>query len=181
MTNERSPVPTPRAKATEPDGSGAPAEVSLHPVDSGSWRALLRLEVHPDQAEFVAHPGYYLALCAYGGSGWRPLAIRADDVPERPVGFMMWGYDPDDESVWLGGILIDRAHQRRGYGAAAVRAAVAAYAERSPRRRVALSYRPDNAVARRLYARLGFVETGAREGDEVVAALVAPEPGGAGG
>jgi diamine N-acetyltransferase len=36
----------------------------------------------------------------------------------------------------------------------------------------ALSYAPDNAVARRLYASLGFVETGEREDGELVARLI---------
>ena len=35
----------------------------------------------------------------------------------------------------------------------------------------ALTYRPDNIVARRLYASLGFVETGEHQDDEVVARL----------
>jgi len=38
-------------------------------------------------------------------------------------------------------------------------------------RQVALSYRPDNTVARGLYASAGFVETGEMEDDEVVARL----------
>ena len=36
-------------------------------------------------------------------------------------------------------------------------------------REVALSYEPENTVARRLYASLGFVETGEQEEDELVA------------
>jgi diamine N-acetyltransferase len=35
----------------------------------------------------------------------------------------------------------------------------------------ALSYEPDNTVARRLYASLGFIETGEQEGHELVARL----------
>jgi diamine N-acetyltransferase len=34
---------------------------------------------------------------------------------------------------------------------------------------MALSYAPDNAVARTLYRSLGFIETGEADGDEVVA------------
>ena len=36
-------------------------------------------------------------------------------------------------------------------------------------REAALSYEPENTVARRLYASLGFVETGERVEDELVA------------
>jgi len=60
---------------------------------------------------------------------------------------------------WIGGLIIDRRHQRRGYGRAAVlelleRAALAGHRE-------AASYDPQNRGARSLYANLGFVATGA--------------------
>ena len=38
-------------------------------------------------------------------------------------------------------------------------------------RSAALSYPAENGVARRLYASIGFVETGEREDDEIVARL----------
>jgi diamine N-acetyltransferase len=97
---------------------------------------------------------YYLALCAYDDGPWRPLAVTAGgDV----VGFVMWGQDPADGSFWIGGLVIDRHHQRRGYGRQVVRqllerAAAGGY------RSAALSYDPRNTVARALYASLGFQE-----------------------
>ena len=97
---------------------GTPPLVSLRPVDAGSWRDVAGLTVTPDQQRFVAAPTYYLALCAYGDV-WHPLAVHAAD---GVVGFLMWGIDDDDGSVWLGGLLVDEAFQRRGYGRAAVRA-----------------------------------------------------------
>ena len=39
---------------------------------------------------------------------------------------------------------------------------------------VALSYVPENAAARALYLSLGFVETGEKEGDEVIARWTPP-------
>ena len=146
---------------------GTPSLVSLRPVDAGSWRDVANLTVTPDQQRFVAAPTYYLALCAYEDV-WHPLAVHGGD---RVVGFLMWGVDDDDGSVWLGGLLVDEAPQRRGYGRAAVRAAVDRLATETGRARFALSYQPDNVVARRLYADLGFAETGEVDGDEVVARL----------
>ncbi|WP_241996130.1 N-acetyltransferase [Kribbella sp. VKM Ac-2568] len=107
----------------------------------------------------------YLALCAYGDSPWHPLAVR---VREEVVGFVMWGVDPADESFWIGGLVIDRQHQRRGYG----RAVVAGLLERGAsdgHRVAALSYDLRNTVARSLYASMGFVETGELDDDETVA------------
>jgi diamine N-acetyltransferase len=139
--------------------------VILEDVRADNWRACAALEVKPSQQRFVASVAYYLALCAYGESPWHPLAVRTE---AEVVGFVMWGVDPADESFWIGGLVIDRRHQRRGYGRAVVtqlleRAAADGHQE------AALSYDPQNTAARSLYARLGFVETGEVEDDETVA------------
>jgi diamine N-acetyltransferase len=125
----------------------------------------MALEVEQSQQRFVAPVAYYLALCAYGESPWQPLTVG---VGEEVVGFVMWGIDPEDESFWIGGLIIDRRHQRRGYG----RAVVAQLLERATsdgRRQAALSYDPQNALAQSLYASMGFVETGELVDDETVA------------
>ena len=140
-------------------------EVVLEEIDAGNWRACAALEVEGEQTEFVAPVSYYLALCAYGDGPWRPLAVRAgDDV----VGFVMWARDPADGSFWIGGLVIDRRRQRRGYGREVIRqllarAAAEGYAS------AALSYSPRNDAARALYAGLGFAESGELEGSEIVA------------
>jgi len=145
-----------------PDG---PTEISLREVDAENWRACAGLEVRDDQRDFVMPVSYYLALCHYG-EVWHPLAICAD---EEVVGFVMWAIDPADRSGWLGGLTIDRRHQGRGYGAAAVEAAIRHLEEDHGCLSAALSYSPTNAGARGLYASLGFAETGELEDDELVA------------
>ena len=140
--------------------------VTLRPVDADNWRAVVGLEVTPEQRAFVAEPSYYLALCCY--DTWNPLAIYAG---EQVVGFMMWGID-DDKSCWLGGVLIDQTQQRRGYGRNAVTEAVALLGKQTGSETFALSYLPSNTVARQLYQGLGFVETGELEDDEIVARKV---------
>ena len=127
-----------------------------------------RLTVAPGQERFVAAPTYYLALCAYGDV-WQPMSVH--DADDEVVGFLMWGIDDEDGSCWLGG-----RPRRRG------RTRVAGWGARPSSRRCgplrdptagdagfALSYRPDNVVAKALYASLGFVETGEVDDDEVVA------------
>jgi diamine N-acetyltransferase len=113
----------------------------------------------------VADPNFYLSLCAYDPPLWNPLAILVDAVV---IGFLMWAIDSSDGSAWLGGITIDRGHQRKGYGARAVQAAITMLARDHQISHFALSYHPSNVVASRLCSRLGFVETSELEGDEVV-------------
>ena len=146
--------------------------VTLRDVDDRTWRPCADLTVTPEQAEFVAPVTRYLALCAYSRGPWAPLAVLDGD---EVVGFVMWGVDRDDDndedrdddSLWIGGLVIDQRHQRRGYGRAVVEALVER-ARAGGHSSVALSYQPHNP-ARALYAALGFVETGETEGDEVVA------------
>jgi ribosomal-protein-alanine N-acetyltransferase len=144
--------------------------VTLRDVSSANWREVMRVRAAREQAKWVAPVGEYLSLCRYGGM-WNPLAAEADG---EVVGFLMWGRDPDDLSYWLGGVVVDRSRQRRGYGRAAMEAAIALLRTKPACSEIALSYRPDNEVAARLYASLGFVETGETEGDEVVARLALP-------
>lgn len=156
---------TTRSRTLPPDA----AHVTVEPVDGSCWRDVADLEVHPSQRAFVAEPSRYLALCCYSDVGWSPLAVRAD---ERIVGFLMWAVDPEDGACWLGGILVDRRHQRRGIGRLATLRAIERLHRLHGYRAFALSYLPENVAARRTYAALGFAETGESEGDEVVARML---------
>jgi diamine N-acetyltransferase len=139
--------------------------VTLEDVGADNWQACTALEVDQSQQRFVAPVAYYLALCAYGASPWQPLAVR---VADEVVGFVMWGIDPEDDSFWIGGLIVDRKHQRRGYA----RGVVAQLLERAASdgyREAALSYDSDNTLAKSLYASMGFVETGELVDNETVA------------
>lgn len=141
--------------------------VVLRPVDAGSWRDVARLTIAPGQERFVAAPTYYLAFCAYE-EVWKPLSV-IDAATGSVVGFLMWGIDDADGSCWLGGVLVDAAHQGRGVGRAAIVEALRVLRPRTDSAGFALSYHPDNTVAKNLYASVGFVETGEHDEDEVVA------------
>lgn len=140
-------------------------KINLRPVNGDNWCAVAKLKVTEAQREFVADPCYYLALCCYGGV-WQPMAVC---LGERVIGFLMWGVDAADGSCWLGGLLIDQAYQRQGYGRQTVEGAITMLAARGYQH-FALSYAPHNR-AKQLYHSLGFNETNEWEGDEVVARL----------
>jgi diamine N-acetyltransferase len=101
---------------------------------------------------------------------WRPLAARiGDDV----VGYVQWGVD-DDGSHWIGGLVVDAAHQGRGVGRGIVEALIERLSPLAGAAGLALSYEPANTTARALYASLGFVETGELVDDEEVVARLRP-------
>jgi len=130
--------------------------VILEDVGPDNLRACTALEVDEQQQRFAVPVASYLAQCAEEDSPWHPLAAR---VHEEIVGFVLWGVDPADQSFWIGGLIIDRRHQRQGYGRAVV-AELLARAASNGHREAALSYDTQNTVARSLYASMGFVETG---------------------
>ncbi len=144
-------------------GGAVPVEV-VPAIDDDLRAACVALEVEPDQRRFVSPVVDYLALCDRPGSPWRPFAVLSGDLV---VGFVMHGIDPDDDSAWIGGLVIDRTRQRQGIGRAVVDLLVARAAAEG--RSSALSYEPANSGAKALYALAGFVETGETEGDETVA------------
>jgi len=143
--------------------------IELRPASADTWRDLVRVRAAEAQRAWVAETSYYLCLSAYGGL-WRSLAVQEDG---RTVGHVMWAVDPEEQSHWIGGLVIDADHQRRGVGRATVEALLTLWEAEpaltgTPFREAALSVSPDNEVALGLYRSLGFVETGEREDDEIV-------------
>ena len=150
------------ATPSQPDSDG----VKLTPMTAANWRDVAALEVTEAQHAFVAAPTFYLALCFYDGD-WQPLAVCLGNLV---IGFVMWAVDPADGSCWVGGFIIDKHFQRRGYGRRALQALLDLLSAEHGHRRFALSFSPDNPAAH-LYRSLGFRDTGERDGDEVVARL----------
>ena len=146
--------------------------MELRDVTSENWREVVSIEPREDQRRFVANVAYYLNLCHYG-EDWRPLAIYRD---HELVGFAMWAFDDSEDSHWIGGLVIGAEHQGKGYGRAAMEALLGYLAAQPGYREAALSCDPENTVARRLYASLGFVETGERVDEELVARLQLGDP-----
>ncbi len=156
-----------RLREAGPPVLGASGAVTLHDVTTQDRRALLDLRVARDQRTFVGEVGRYLATCLLEMT-WQPISIHADGAV---VGFVMWARSPDDGSYWIGGFLIDRRYQRRGYGRAALIALIESLRAKPECRTIVLTYMPGNDVARRLYGSLGFRETGDVLEDELVAQL----------
>ena len=154
----QAPVEVAPAPAAVAGRTGAP--VAIRAVTPDLVDALIRLKVAPVQEPLVATAAASLAQAAYRAPG-RPLAILAD---AEPVGLMLlWDSrsDPEDpaDQLYVWRLLIDHRHQRRGYGASAMRWAIAE-ARRLGVARLALSHQPRPGHAGPFYEKLGFVYTG---------------------
>lgn len=154
--------------------------IQLRKIDSGNIWKIVALEVGEDQKNFVATNTESLleAYCAITSGGVAlPFGIYDG---ETPVGFLMIGYGCGDwehapaiarenYSVWR--LMIDRSFQGRGYGKAALAAALD-YIRTFPCGEAEycfLSYEPENETAKQLYHRFGFQENGEMDGEEIVA------------
>ena len=95
----------------------------------------------------------------------------------------MIGFDKDDfwddapdiangnYNLWR--LMIDQKYQHRGFGRRAVELALE-FVRTFPCGKADycwLSYEPENEVAKELYASFGFVETGEKDGEELIAVL----------
>ena len=141
-------------------------KIELIEITAENWREVVQLNVNPKQRKFVADPSYYLLLCHYGKM-WHPLAIQLN---ENMIGFMMWAIDPDDNSGWIGGFLIDAGWQGKGFGKQAMEAILDNLKETHAITSFALSVQPENPAVP-LYEKFGFIKTEEWEGDEIVMRL----------
>ncbi len=145
-------------------------EVSLREVTPQNFYDIVSMQVREDQKNFVASNVFSLAQarvfpCRY------PLAIYVD---ETPVGFFMSAYWEERQQHWIFRLMIAADHQGKGYGRAAMRLAIERMRAIPGCRQIYISYEPENAVAKGLYASLGFVVTGEFVGGEEVACLELP-------
>lgn len=143
------------------------AEIRLRPITAENWQACANLRVARSQEAFVAPNLHSIAEAQFHPS----MVTRAIYNGMTLVGFVSYGFrdaaDPDDAILgWAWQIfrfMIDRDHQGRGLGLAAMRAVIAAIVA-SPKHRpgdpLFLTYRSENEAAARLYARLDFAVIG---------------------
>lgn len=130
--------------------------IELRAVTPANYESVLTLKVGPGQEGFVAPPVKTIAD-AMVYAGYEPLAIIQD---ETVVGIAMWGRDPDDGRYHIVRLMIDAAHQRKGYGREAAGALVKLISGQPECREIFLSFVPANTGARALYESIGFQLTG---------------------
>lgn len=141
------------------------ADVKLKDVTAKNWRAVTRLKLASDQKHLVAENSDSIAEAKLDPDA-RPRAVYVGD---EPVGFLM--YDASEEEALIYRLMIDRRHQGKGYGRAALVLAINEIKALPNISKIAISYMPNNEVAKAFYASLGFKEAGLDEDGEMVSKL----------
>ncbi len=157
--------------------------IRLEQINARNVWKFLELTVSEEQKSFVARNDVsiieaYTTITANGHAF--PFGIYDD---EKPVGFLMIGFDVDDYwddapsiakgNYFLWRFMIDKDYQGKGYGKEALRQALE-YIKTFPCGPAKLcwtSYEPENDTARHLYHSFGFLETGETDGEELITVL----------
>lgn len=137
----------------------------LRPVTKDNWEDLIELKVRDDQKNFVASNLYSIAEAQFGEDfeghwDFHPFGIFDDG--DVSVGFLMYGYNfsHPTQQAFIIRLMVDEKYQGRGYGRFGMEKALEIFRADERIRGVGISYEPENDAARKLYASLGFVETG---------------------
>ena len=140
--------------------------ISLRKIDESNFFDVFRLELAQGQEAFVSHPIRSLAQAYVYYHQCTPFGIYAG---EEMVGYVMviYDYDTDEYNLWH--LMIDKKHQRQGYGKQALQACLDYIRQKpfGPGNAVLLTCHEHNRIAVSLYKSLGFRETGNRDEEEI--------------
>lgn len=136
--------------------------ISLREITPATLQEILRLSVAPEQTGYVASNAVSIAQAHFHPEAW----FRAIYAGETPVGFVMledWTTGPDptpDRPIMLWRLMIDKDHQGKGYGRAALELIAEHVRERTPLDHFLTSCVEGPHTPKPFYLRFGFVETG---------------------
>lgn len=131
--------------------------IYLKPIDKDNWEGALNLSVHDEQKEFVVSNLYSIAQVQFLENFQAMGVYQENDM----VGFAMYGIDPDDGNYWIYRVMVDKEHQGKGIGAAAVLSIIEDIQKRNSTNipYIMIGYHPENMGAKMTYRKAGFVET----------------------
>jgi diamine N-acetyltransferase len=135
--------------------------VILKPITAGNWQECIGLKVKDEQADFVPTNLYSIAEAQFYPQAV-PLAIYNEQ--DQMVGFVMYGVDVESGKWKMFRLMIDRAHQGKGYGRAAMEQVIERLSARPDCNEILITYRIDNDAGRQLYESLRFVKETVSDG-----------------
>lgn len=140
--------------------------ITLQDIDRNNFDECIDLKPSEEQRKFMATNLYSIAESKFL-PGFVTKAIYND---EDMVGFAMYGVDPDDGNYWIYRFMIDERFQRRGFGVQGMQLIIEDIQSRTDRTDVImLGYQPANEGAKKLYAKVGFIEEGVAPWGEMLA------------
>ncbi|MCZ1267280.1 GNAT family N-acetyltransferase [Paenibacillus tundrae] len=146
--------------------------IRLIPTTRENWKDALNLQVQANQNHYVPSVAVSLAKVHIrpDGDEYKYLPFCIYNMEDSLVGFVMITVDETTAwSYWLNGFMIDVSYQGKGYGRAAIDAVISYIKENYVHSKcLNLTVCAENEVARKLYDKMGFSETGKVYDDEIV-------------
>ncbi len=139
--------------------------ITLREINKDNWETVAKLSVHDEQKHFVAPNWYSMLEVIFLDSKMVSRGIYND---EELIGYAMIGQHPDDDVIFINRFMVDKAHQGKGYGRAAMEIIIESLTQQYQPEYIDITFEPENMVARKLYESFGFVNTGELEEDEMV-------------
>ena len=146
--------------------------IELREITSENFDACINLKVNKEQDSFVATNVYSLAQAWLYHQNTKPFAIYHD---KKIVGFLMLDIDYNGGAaegicdLWR--FMIDKNHQKKGCGRAAMQVLINYSKEKLNARKMRAAFVQGNTAAEKLYSSLGFIPNGELDGDEIVMIL----------
>ncbi|PGS05839.1 MULTISPECIES: GNAT family N-acetyltransferase [Bacillus] len=139
------------------------SQVTLKKITSDNWREALTLSVNIEQQKFVSEvtPPVAIALAkAYIRPDDRMIEPFGIYHNEKMIGFFNLHYELDcQKDFWLFHFFIDKGHQRKGFGAAAIKALINHLKIVHPScHRIRLTVHPENDSGQKFYSNQGFTD-----------------------
>ena len=139
---------------------GEEAVVSLREITPENIRAVLGLEVAPEQKSVYPRSNGYSIAEGHYPTDDDPVWMRVIYANETPVGFLMTSEARDRGEYFLWRLMVDAEHQGRGYGSGAVKLLVERIKASGNARMLLTSHLKGDGNAGGFYEKLGFVYTG---------------------
>lgn len=138
------------------------SDIILRKIDKSNYWDAVKLKVSEAQTKFVAPNDKSLLQSAYEAPDEStPYGVYDGDTM---VGFLLVTSEEDSpDSYWVWRFMIGENYQGKGYGKAGIKKIIEQTKAEGKYDYLRLSYMPDNEIARKLYASVGFVEEGIKE------------------
>jgi len=133
-------------------------------VTRENWEECIDLSVTDDQEDFVTSNCESILQSKFEDNCF-PLCIYNDN---KMIGFLMYDIDPETKRWELSRLMIDKEHQRKGYGKQALLLLLKQLKEKIGSIKFYTSVEPENNTMKNLIKSLGFIKTGEIMWDEEV-------------
>ena len=143
--------------------------VTLMRIARENFDDVIDLELEPSQERNLPSNLYSIAEALLSDT-FHPRAICLDGTV---VGFVMYQFgevgDADEDECTIWRLMVDRSHQNKGIGKAAMGLVLDEIRSHNRCKLVDIYYDAENTAAKKLYAQYGFKDVGHRDDGDIIA------------